>query len=219
MMQVGFGVMFLMFMLGFGQWPVTIGFMGSMALVAALLGGETIYTISEKGISRNVKPLLLKKIGITREQSYVWSDIDWYKSGTDMNREMREFRYLTIKFKSSGTKWKISDKNKNDTAFETFHNAFIKIVEAYDQSVETVGARMAAEGKVFEKTGIKKKKTFYETVWAKGFTSLITILLLSLIAFYYLNSEFMSPSNLIRLLVVVVPGWVYLIIRVFIRKK
>lgn len=219
MMQAGFGVMFLMFMMGFGQWTVTAAFLGVMVFMAMLLGGETIYTISEKGISKKVTPMLLKGIGVKREENYTWSDIDWYKSGKDMNREMREFRYLTIKFKGFGKQWKIADKNKNDSAFETFHDSFIKIVEAYDQSVETVGARMISKGKVFDKTGIKKRKTFYETIIAKGLAIFTTLLLVGLVIFYYLNIDFLNFSNLTKLLIVVIPGWAYLNYRVFFRKE
>lgn len=219
-LSLSMSMMFLFVMLGLPIMLTTVLFIGSIVLFIALLAGNTEYTITKEGISRKVSTMLSNITGLTREQSFKWDEIEWYETGSDLNRSMREYNYLTIKFKGIGNQWKISDSAGGRDAFIIFGDAFVKLAEAFNDKEQPIGARVSnREEPRLERKAIKRKKSFYETIFAKVFTVATTIFLACLIAFYFFNPQYLKGTHVSRISLILLPGLSYLLYRTFIKKN
>lgn len=212
--------MFLFIMLGANSIVTMVIFLCSIYLSIALIAGDTEYTISKSGVKRKVSTMLQKFTGITKEENFTWKDIEWYTIGSDLNRSMKEYNYLSIKFKGIGNQWNINDSQSNGNNFLEFREAFVKLVEAYNIAEQPIAARAAKpEEPVLKSPSIKRKKSFYETFFAKVFTIATGLFIAALFTFYFLHPEYLKGTHVIRISIVILPGFSYLYYRTFVKKS
>lgn len=217
--SISLGIMFLLVMMGLPSLLVIGLFIGSLVLSIGLIAGDTKYTINKDGIHRKVHTMLSNFTGLSREQFFSWNDIEWYKTGNDLNRTMKEYNYLTIKFKGIGNQWKISDSAGEENSFKLFSNAFVKLAEAYNESGQTISARTSKSNEPkLENRLIKRRKSFYETFFARIFTMGITLFLACLFGFFILHPEYLHGGTVWKIMVIIIPGFSYLLYRTFLKK-
>ena len=218
--SVGFAVMFVMIMLHLPQLVISLGLVAGIFITLVLIGGNTTYLLTNKGVERVVKPIALRSFGISHKQFFSLDKIKWYSTGSDMNRSYKEYDYLIIKFSGAGQKWKITGPMDEDSDFKTFLETFIKISEAYNLSMQPISGRMASKPEVrTHHSSIKRKKAFYETMFAKAFTLFLLVLLAAVLVFYFYNPHYLKLANIWRIMAIIVPGTLYMVYRTFIGKS
>ncbi|HNY54125.1 MAG TPA: hypothetical protein PKI86_00800 [Chitinophagales bacterium] len=202
--------------------PVTVNiilFVGSMFLLLNFLTTYATFTISENKLLRtlNSTNFLTKN---AKAKEYEWKDVKAYKNGIDKGRYRGEFQFLEIKFRN-GDEWKITDmygEGKKD--FTLFQQYFIENVEAFNSehkiqppssAVKKMGTSIPDEG-LF----IKRRKTFYETIWGK----IVTVLLGIFILFIFLFARpYMNGFSVFKLYFVLIPGFAYMAYRSFVKTE
>ncbi len=213
------GFMFLLVVIGLPNYLTIALFIGSLVVFIAFIAGDTQYIIDKKGIHRKVNTMLVKLTGLSREDFFAWKEIEWYETGSDLNRSMTEYNYLTIKFKGVGNQWKISDSAGKGDGFRTFANAFIKLAGAYNESEQPISARLSKiDEPRLRRTAIKRKNSFYGTLWSKVLTGILSLFLFCIFAFYAFNPNYLKATHLWRILLILLPGLSYMVYRTFIKK-
>jgi hypothetical protein len=201
--------------------------------VAALLGGIYVslmfmtgaseFTLNPNGISRQIATSLkLGKNKSPKQDFFKWSQIQWFKEGTDRGRYSAEYRFLTVHFKN-GTEWMITDNNGVRKAdFEVFLDTFKKLVAEYNALAAASPAASASSADQQTSTKapelIRQRKTFYETIWAKAFTVLLGFFIAGII-FLMFTTSYVGATSMFKLFVVLIPGFIYMWYRVFREKK
>jgi hypothetical protein len=198
--------------------PVTVNiilFVGSMFLLLRFLTTYATFTISENKLLRTLNTTNFLTKNATYKE-YYWRDVKAYKNGTDKGRYRGEFQFLEIKFRN-GDEWKITDmygEGKSD--FNMFQQYFIENVEVFNSehkiqpSVPSIKTNVPDEG-LF----IKRRKTFYETIWGK----IVTVLLGIFILFIFLFARpYMNGFSVFKLYFVLIPGFAYMAYRTFVKQ-
>ncbi|MBI1305150.1 MAG: hypothetical protein GC181_00895 [Bacteroidetes bacterium] len=234
---ISMSVMFMLFWLSLNVIVVTVLFIGIVYGLIYLLTGKTVYILEDGGIRRQITPNWKKlKPG---EQFYPWSEVMSYVRGDDMNRGKQRYNYLNIFVKSAPGKLTLSDDKSDKIAFAEWADAFEKIAanpdvvvhdvinqkethtgisQPEEQPHEASALPTKPENQVATKRGaIKKEKTFYEKPIAK----ILTIVFIVFCGFFinWALTNGMSSTNIFRLTVIVIPGTLYMIYRVFYRKN
>jgi len=198
--------------------PVTVNvilFVGSLILLLRFLTTFATFTISENKLLRtlNTTTFLTKK---RKEEHYEWKDVKAYKYGTDKGRYRGEFQFLEIQFRN-GDVWKITDMyGEGKKEFTLFLNYYLDCVRQFNSehkaqpSAATIQSDTSPvkEAELF----IKRKKTFYESIWGKVFTVLLGVFILLIILF---AGPYMSGFSVFKLYVVLIPGFLYMAYRTF----
>ncbi len=147
--------------------------------------------------------------------TYNWSDVKGYKNGTDKGRYRGEYEYLEIKFKN-GNDWVLNDMyGTRKDEFCSFLTCFLAQVEKYNYSLQTAAPAGADSKRTTDYTPILRRKTIFETIWGKLFTVSLGIFILLVIRF---GLPYMGATSFFKLGVVIIPGFLYMAYRVFIRK-
>lgn len=195
----------------------TILMVSAMALVLYILSSETVFYIDGSGLSRKV---LSKNFALQfqKDKYYQWSDVQSFKNGTDKGKYRGEFQFLEINFKN-GDSWKLTDMyGERIVAYNQFLTTFLSIVNVQNESRKmqpTTKVTASAIPTTLEATElIQRKKTFYETIYAKLFTIAIGVFLFIILTkgIAYLNN-----SSIFKIGLVIVPGFLYLAYRSFIK--
>lgn len=221
MTVLGMSGMFMAIMLGAGILICMLALLAPMLLVMGFVAGKTEYALDETGLTKTVKPFFFKKPNVS---SLKWNEVTGFKNGTDMGRGLRQYEYLEIYFKGFIT-WQINDQKGRD-GFLKFKDEFLKAVEQYNHSspMETTAFSPAypnqpgAAAKTISSPVyplIERKKTFYETVWAKVFFWMVLMFTIAVLIFLVFNPHYMSISAAFRILLVIIPGLVYLGWRIY----
>ncbi|MCB0734003.1 MAG: hypothetical protein H6608_05675 [Flavobacteriales bacterium] len=233
-MLISMSLMMGLIMMGVHIYIVTAALIGSMFGILHVLSGRTRYTINEHGLERYVQPNFKRFKETTT--LYTWNDIKSYKRGDDLNRSRQVFHYLNISVRKAPGRLRISDDKGDKSLFKTFADVFESYVDHPDKQDVTGVAPIppsqksledAAEDAMIQKgrqpeptssgnTRIKKEQTFYQTTFAKVMTIGLIFLCGFLINWGFQNG--MREFNWFRLGVIVIPGTIYMIIRVFYRK-
>lgn len=179
--------------------------MGGIAAVFGYISGTTITRLYPNGIQQEIRLFIPYKLrGKVKERFIGWNDIRSYRIDTDTSRSMQEYNYLKLYLRKRPGRIVLTDR-KDKGGFQAFITAFEKLVRGEEVSV--VGKQVSASGKM-----IKKRKSFYSTVWAKLIMLVFVSLSIALIYFGVKNG--MNERNWFRLLAIVVPGTVYICYRV-----
>ena len=178
------------------------------------LSTEAVFTMNERSIERvllSTNFLFKNKL----QQSYSWNEVKSFKSGTDLGRFRGEFQFLQIKFRN-GDEWKITDMyRERKEAYDAFLKLFLTQVSKHNSQVQD--APTPASYLFTQPTNeIKREKTFYQSVFGKLFT-IVMGLFIGLIIFY--GKGYMTASAVLKLNVVLIPGFFYLVYKSFIEDK
>ncbi len=224
---IGMSLLFIGIFLGLPAYASTILLVGIMFLVISYMSVYATFSISPTMLSRQLNKKKPLSGNVWKE--YQWSDVKAYKNGMDKGRYRGEFHYLEIKFKN-GDEWTLTDMygERYDT-YKVFLDHFLTFVQTYneqhkapDQPAKTIMlstplAEKPLELKVVsqQQLPIERQKTFYETIWAKIFTISLGIFIVWIVI---IGRPYMNITSIFKVIVVLIPGFIYMAYRSFIRK-
>lgn len=244
---VGMGLMFLSIIFGAPILLSMICLLGGIFLVYGYKVGRTEYTIYPEGIAQNIHLFIPKALGRKpKERFFEWGDIKSYRHDEDFKRSLESYEFIKLYLKKSpGQVWITNEKNKE--GFESFRDAFLSIVDnetslqliqrnnsstssttepekeflKHDATIAQSSARESQslhEKKQKEKTvHIKKKRSFYKSIFAKLLTIFFLVLIVGFISYGVVNG--MRVGNWFRVLLILLPGTAYMFYRSFVKKQ
>lgn len=210
-MTISLWILFIGIFAHLPVWLLVSGILGFMFYVVSVLSCIATFSLTSSYLQRTLENpgFLLRKKAFSH---YDWGDVKGYKNGTDRGRYRGEYEYLEIKFKN-GDEWVLNDMyGAKKAEFRLFLSNFLAQAENYNQAIQPSEASHKTPVSV---TAIEREKTIYETIWGKLFTILLGIFILTVIAF---GLPYMGSTSYFRLAVVIIPGFLYMAYRVFIRK-
>jgi hypothetical protein len=209
----------LFFTMGIGM-PIfisTIVFVGVMFGIIYLLSGKINFSLGSDGIRQEVTPnwKKIKKV----DRFFTWDDIRAYERGKDWNRSKQEFRYLYIDVNKDPGQLRISDDKGDKEKFAILADAFEQLVTEVNhiESPNRVSQPKTKDYSESTKQVIKHKRDFYQRPIAKYLTIFFIIITLFFISFGF--GKGMRGVNWFRLLIIIIPGTIYMVYRVFYKKK
>jgi len=217
---VSMSVLFLTMSIGIPAIVATILFVLVMYATIRMLSGNTVFTLSREGIEQDITPNWKRRKKVKRH--FYWSDVHSYVRGIDMNRSHQEYGYLHIDVTGDPGMLRISDDKGSKEDFAKLADTFEVWVEELNVSAYSSKKEEKTDSKTQETKDdfvghIEHKRTFYQRPIAKWLTIGFIVLSAFLLNFAITNG--MRDFNWYRLLVVVIPGTLYMIYRVFYAKK
>ncbi len=216
-------VLFILILIGTPFWLTGMLFFGVMYGILYYLSNNATFILSETHLER-LQPRKPPYFTSVLEQKYDWNDIKSYKNGIEMGRYRGEFQFLEITFKD-GVSWSLTDVyGEKRLEFDQFLSYFqskvneINKVEISDYQIKESATQSTAIHQK-NKPVIVRKKTFYETIWAKIFTALMIVFVVGIVLFYIFNPHYLRVTAGFKVLVVLIPGVLYLTSRVFMGNK
>jgi len=178
--------------------PVTVSMLALVAGVLLVLGfraGDTRYRLTAAGIHRSFRPLAASLFRLpVRAQFFPLTDIRFYRRERDWSRyRAEEVESLTLALRRPPYRMVIHDM-ADRPGFLAFADRFEELA-ANDQAP------------------IRRKPGFYQTGWAKGITVVFAALAAGLVVLFAMGM--LGPTAVFRLLVVIVPGVLYMAYRAF----
>lgn len=220
-LSISMSLMFIGTFTGLPVWLNVILLVGSMYFLLDYLSSYALFSISETTLTRNVlsdKSIFHK----SKEKSYTWNNLLSFKNGIEKGKYRGEYQFLEIKFRN-GDVWNATDMyGERRQDYTIFLNAFMEMVHIHNEktklqipsqpSTTPVNASIPT---VKSNYVITREKTFYETIYAKLFTIVLGIFIVSLLFNY---SDYLNGSSIFKLIAVIIPGFIYLVYRSFIKK-
>lgn len=178
--------------------PILLSMVGLFAGILLVLGfraGDMAYRLTDDGLHRSFRPLAASTFGLRgREQVFRFDDMRFYRRDRDWSRyRMQEIESLTIGVRQWPYRVVIHDMI-DKAAFGAFADRF-----------EQLAGRAGTE--------IPRKPGFYQSIWAKLLTAVFAVMAVALIL--ALAFGLLSLTGIFRLLIVIIPGVIYMTWRVF----
>lgn len=214
-LNIAMAILFAGIYMGLPTIVNTILLVGIMFLIFSFISNDATFKLSQLSLTKILeeKNFLFKN---KPQVSFLWSDVKSYKQGTDRGKYRGEVEYLEIKF-SNGDVWKVTDMyGERKEGFKEYEAYFLKSVNKINASIssdiipETTQTNL--DTNTLNDVLIKREKTFYETIFAKIFTILLGVFIAVIFTFS------LSPTSLFKLIVVLIPGFIYMFYRTFIKK-
>ncbi len=217
---VSMNVLFLTMAIGIPVFIDTILFVLVMYATIRMLSGNTVFTLSRDGIQQEITPNWKSRKIV--KKTFYWSDIHSYVRGIDMNRSHQEYGYLHIDVTGEPGMLRISDDKGNKEDFAKLADTFEEWVKELNVSDNSSKKEEKTESSIRENMDdfvghIEHKPTFYQRPIAKLLT--IGFIVLSAFLLNFAITQGMREFNWFRLLIVVIPGTLYMVYRVFYAKK
>ncbi|QGW27834.1 hypothetical protein [Phnomibacter ginsenosidimutans] len=133
MMQAGMGAMFIPILLGAPVWVSVAVLMGVILLMMGLLAGNCTYTLHDGGITQEIRSFSLMPVLKRTVRHFSWSQILYYKAGTDMTKSLEQYNYLYISVSPFPYQLRLSDHQWDKQAFLQFAEAFATQIEIRKQ--------------------------------------------------------------------------------------
>ncbi|PKL11896.1 MAG: hypothetical protein CVV52_12200 [Spirochaetae bacterium HGW-Spirochaetae-8] len=221
--QLGLWVMLVGVLLGLPVLVNVILLVGSIAAVLYICSAEILYSVDDSGLTRSIRPTVLKSTRLSRREHIKWERIVWYTVDHDRNRSWQAYPYLLIKGKEPPFRWKIAGKNMQDAAFDQFVESVIQCIpltslprsgtptphpQAHPDNPSSASSPTAMPV-------IQSRRGFYRTKWAKGLAVLFLTADLLLIGGVLTGGIALSATSTYRLIAVLLPGTAYVLYRTF----
>ncbi len=180
--------------------------------------GDAEYTLTNEGISRNVKPKLRYKYNKHEQNKFFrWDEIKSYKTGKDQFRTLQEFEFLEINLPDNET-WEINNE-KNKEGFKNFKEEFLKMIDKINSETDLQIINISKHNSSNKLKHIDRKKTFYESPWAKVFLWFMALLVVGIITFFIVYPKFLNWLRFFQLAFIILPAWVYIYYRLYGQKS
>lgn len=216
-LNIAMVILFIGIYIGLPTIVNTVLLVGAMFLIFMFISNDATFTLSQSGLTKTLeeKNFLFKN---KPQVAFLWNDIKSYKQGTDNGKYRGEIKYLEIKF-NNGDVWKITDMyGERQEGFDAYVSFFLASVDKINLGISsnysTQNRSQKSNQNISSGLFIERKKTFYETIYAKIFTLLLGIL----IAFILTFKSSLNITSWIKLSVVLIPGFAYMAHRTFIKK-
>lgn len=173
--------------------PIVVSMAALFAGILLVLGfraGEMRYRLTGAGLSRSFRPLLARYLRLPgREQSFRFDEMRFYRRDRDWSRyRAEEVESLTIGVRRPPFRVVIHDMIDKG-AFGAFADRF----EQLAGQAETVVAR---------------RPGFYQSIRALLLTAVFAVMAAGLLAAFFANM--IGPTGIFRLLIVIIPGVIYM---------
>lgn len=195
----------------------TLLLVGAMFLIFSFISNNATFTLSQSGLTKTLddKNFLFKN---KPQVSHLWNDVKSYKQGTDKGKYRGEIDYLEIKF-LNGDVWKVTDMyGERKEGFNAYQTYFLESINKINGNISTnilpKNVQTNINTTTLNDSFIKREKTFYETIFAKIFTVLLGIFIAGIFSY----SQSLSTTSWFKFIVVLIPGFAYLVYRTFIKK-
>lgn len=213
---ISMAVMFALFAIYCPVWLTVIIF---LAVMYGLINISTAFhtvTISNVELNRTIIPTNSKMPFKPKSERHEWNQVKWYKEGKDKGRYSNEFEFLKIGF-NNGIVWTITDsKGANKEDFSLFKKAFIQQINLINnQTTDKTILNPNTSINITNKTAIKRKASFYESIWAKIYVILLCLIIAAYVTFLIFNPKYIKDSIVFKLFVVIIPGFIYMFYRTF----
>lgn len=220
----GMGFMFVGIMLGSPIVLSMILLFAGIGLVYGYMIGKVQYSLYADGIEQRIKkfiPYYLKKKEETR--FIKWEQIKSFKNDTDFSRQVKEYEYIKLYLNTPPREIWITDQI-DPVGFNVFNSAFLLKMQEFtpqpqaeNEATISYSSFKNVQPSSSIKPIIKQKKSFYNTVFAKVITLLFVAVSLSIAWFGIING--MRLTNWFRLGIILIPGTIYMVYRVFVRSN
>ena len=204
---IGMAAMYAVLLVGAHPLIASAGLLGGLFFVILRASGPTTYTLTTEGFSRVFTPTWGQR---THEAFYPFEAVRAYRVSRDMSRRLREVESLRIELTRAPRTIVINDQ-VDPAAFGRFRDAFVEQVERYNVAQGTPAP--GADTPHAASPAIRRRKPFYDTVWAKGVTVLFVAVCAGLV--YAAFRGHLRETHLWRLGLFVVPGTAYMVWRTF----
>ena len=179
--------------------------------------GDAEYTLTNEGIARNVKPKLRYKYKKYEQNKFFrWDEIKSYKTGKDQFRTLQEFEFLEINLPDDET-WEINNE-KNKEGFKNFRDEFLKVIEKLNSGTDLQIVNNSRTHSSKKRKHIDRKKSFYESPWAKVFLWFMALLVVGIIAFFIMFPKYLNWLRFFQLVFIILPAWAYIYYRLYRQK-
>lgn len=216
-LNIAMVILFIGIYIGLPTIVNTVLLVGTMFLIFMFISNDATFTLSQSGLTKTLeeKNFLFKN---KPQVAFLWNDIKSYKQGVDNGKYRGEIKYLEIKF-NNGDVWKITDMyGERQEGFDAYVSFFLTSVDKINLGISSNynAQNISQESNQNLSSGlfIERKKTFYETIYAKIFTLLLGILIAVILSF----KSYLDITSWIKLSVVLIPGFAYMVHRSFIKK-
>ncbi|MCP4380113.1 MAG: hypothetical protein GY798_01575 [Hyphomicrobiales bacterium] len=190
----GLFAMSLSFMVALPILVSMVALFAGILLVFGFRTGDMRYRLTADGLQRSFRPLAARFFHLPgREQTFRFDQMRFYRRDRDWSRyRVQEVESLTIGVRRPPYRIVIHDMI-DKAEFGAFADRF-----------EQLAARDITE--------IPRKPGFYQSVWAMLLTALFAVIAVVLILLFAIGM--LNPTGIFRLLVVIIPGVIYMAWRV-----
>ena len=220
----GMGLMMVGIMLGAPIILSMILLLSGIGLVYGYMIGKVQYSLFSGGIEQRIRKFIPYYLSKKEETRFIaWQNIKSFKIDTDFSRQLQEYEFIKLYLRTSpGEIWITNQIDK--PGFERFKETFVLKMEEFtpQSDVENETSVSYSSTKQVKPVSssrpvIKQKKSFYATVFAKILTLFFVIVSLGLVWYGLING--MRLTNWFRLAIILIPGTIYMVYRVFVRSN
>jgi len=209
----GFSTMMLVIMMSQSGILGMFGLLGGMAFVFLKKSGRAEYLLTRKGIYQNMTPFLDGALGFKPFlRFFSFPSIYSYQVQDDMDRSLQGYTKLTLSLSVSPGKVILTNK-KNPEQFVKFKMEFLKLVEQKNETALPPFRTQPQTTKPAQPHIIKKKKSFYQTAFAKFLA--IFFLAMTVVLLYLSFTGVLNFRNSFRLYLIIIPGTIFMFYKSF----
>lgn len=216
---VGMQLMMVVLMLRLPAAWAFVALLGGISVTLGFMAGDVVYSLDDQGVRRVWRPLASRFLKVkATERLVTWAQVEDYRHDRDLTRSLQELEFLEIDVREPKARWVVTDR-QDAPGFGTFRDAFLARVSAPD--VATSGAAIStndlSETITGRATEIRRRRGFYETIWAKLLSALFLVAALGWLG--YAATGGLDRAQLFRFGVVIFPGLAYILWRTWGRRQ
>jgi hypothetical protein len=215
----GMGFMFITIFLGA---PIIVSMLALFSGILLVYGyriGKVKYALYPFGIHQTIRRFIPDILGKEAEERLItWNFINSYKIDKDLSKSLKPYHFIKLYLNVSPKEIWITDQINKD-GFDKFKFEFEKLIQEHEniRAENDFNPRSISNVEDIRPQYIKRKKGFYSTIFAKIVT--LFFLVVSILLLMYAIKSGMRATNWFRLGVVIIPGTIYMVYRVFFEKK
>jgi hypothetical protein len=214
----GMGFMYITIFLGTPVIISMLALFGGILLVFGYRVGKVKYALYPFGIHQTIRRFMPDILGKKAEERlFTWNQINSYKIDRDMSKSLKSYYFIKLYLNVPPKQIWITDQIDKD-GFERFKFEFEKLVQEHAniRAENDYNPRSMRNIEDIRPQYVKRKKGFYSTIFAKIVTLFFVVLSILLLIFAIQSG--MRATNWFRLGVVIIPGTIYMVYRVFFDK-
>lgn len=214
----GMGFMYITIFLGA---PIIVSMLALFSGILLVYGyriGKVKYSLYPFGIHQTIRRFIPDILGKEAEERlFTWNLINSYKIDRDMSKSLKSYYFIKLYLNVAPKQIWITDQVDKE-GFERFKFEFEKLIREHTilRAENDFNTRSISNVEDIRPQYVKRKKGFYSTILAKIVTLFFVILSILLLIFAIQSG--MRATNWFRLGVVIIPGTIYMVYRVFLDK-
>lgn len=214
----GMGFMFITIFLGAPTIISMIALFSGILLIYGYRIGKVKYSLYPFGIHQTIKKFIPDMLGKEAEERLItWNFINSYKIDKDLSKSLTTYHFIKLYLNVSPKEIWITDQVDKE-GFEKFRFEFEKLIQEHEiiRAENDFNPRSISNVEDIRPQYVKRKRGFYSTIFAKIVTLFFVVV--SILLFLFAIKSGMRLTNWFRLGVVIIPGIIYMVYRVFFDK-